>query len=100
VAKDYSQKHGLNYDEVFTPVARLETIRLIIITVVQHRWRIYQMDIKPVIPNGFLEKRVFIEQSVGYEVKGHEKKVFKLNKTLNGLKQAPRAWYSRIDDYT
>jgi len=44
------------------------------------------MDIKSVIPNGFLEKRVSIEQSMGYEVKGHENKVFKLNKALNGLK--------------
>jgi len=57
------------------------------------------MDIKSTFLDGFLEEKVYIEQLVGYEVKGHEDKVLKLNKALYRLKQAPRAWYSRTDVY-
>jgi len=99
VAKGYSQKHGIDYEEVFAPVARLETIQLIIATTTQHRWRIYQMNVKSAFLNGFLEEEICIDQPMGYELKGHEDKVLKLNKVLYGLKQAPRAWYSRIDGY-
>jgi hypothetical protein len=95
VIKSYSQKHEINYDEVFALIVRLETIRLITATATQHRWRIYQMDFK----SSFLENKVCIEQPMSYEMKGHEDKVLKLNKALYGLKQTPRAWYSRIDDY-
>jgi hypothetical protein len=57
------------------------------------------MDVKSTFLNGFLEEKVYIEQPMRYEVKGHEDKVIKLNKVLYGLKKAPRAWYSRIDGY-
>lgn len=99
VAKGYSQKQGIDYDEVFAPVARLETIRLIISLAAQNEWKIYQMDVKSVFLNGFLEEEVYIEQPQGYEVKGQEEKVLKLKKALYGLKQAPRAWNVRIDKY-
>ena len=99
MVKSYSQKHEINYDEVFAPDARLKTIRLIIVIVAQHKWRIYQMNVKSTFLKGILEEEVYIEKSMGYEVKGHEDKVLKLNKVLNGLKQAQRAWYSRIDGY-
>jgi DNA polymerase zeta len=99
VEKCYSQKHEIDYEKVFVHFAKLETIRLIIATVAQHRWRIYQRDVKSTFLNGFLEKEIYIEQHIGYEVKGYEDKVLKLNKSLNGLKQALRAWYSHIDCY-
>ncbi|KAH9745452.1 hypothetical protein KPL70_004078 [Citrus sinensis] len=99
VAKGYSQKAGIDYDEVFAPVARLETIRLIISLAAQNKWKIFQMDVKSTFLNGFLEKEVYIEQPLGYVVKGHEDKVLRLKKALYGLKQAPRAWNSRIDKY-
>ncbi|KAH9745481.1 hypothetical protein KPL70_004087 [Citrus sinensis] len=99
VAKGYSQKAGLDYDEVFAPVARLETIRLIISLAAQNKWKIFQMDVKSAFLNGFLEEEVYIEQPLGYVVKGHEDKVLRLKKALYGLKQAPRAWNSRIDKY-
>ena len=57
------------------------------------------MNVKSAFQNRFLEKKVYIKQLVGYEVKGHEDMVLKLNKALYGLKQAPRAWYSCIDGY-
>jgi hypothetical protein len=99
VAKGYNQKHMIDYEKVYALVPRLETIRLIIVTTAQHRWRIYQMDVKSTFLNGFLEEEIYIEQPMSYEVKGHENKVLKLNKVLYGLKQTPRAWYSRIDGY-
>jgi hypothetical protein len=99
VAKGYIQKAGIDYDEVFAPVARLETIRLIISLAAQHKWKIHQMDVKSAFLNRLLEEEVYIEQPLGYKVKGQEDKVLKLNKALYGLKQAPRAWYSRIDNY-
>jgi hypothetical protein len=57
------------------------------------------MDVKSAFINSFLEEEVYIEQPMRYEIKGHKDKVLKLNKTLYGLKQSLRAWYSRIDDY-
>ncbi|KAH9648378.1 hypothetical protein KPL70_025559 [Citrus sinensis] len=98
VAKGYSQKAGIDYDEVFAPVARLETIRVIISLAVQNKWKIFQMDVKSAFLNGFLEEEVYIEQPLGYVVKGHEDKVLRLKKALYGLKQAPKAWNSRIDN--
>ena len=99
VAKGYSQKAGIDYDEVFAPVARLETIRLIISLAAQNKWKIHQMDVKSAFLNGVLEEEVYIQQPSGYEVKGHKDKVLKLKKALYGLKQAPRAWNNRIDKY-
>lgn len=99
VAKGYSQRAGIDYDEVFAPVARLETIRLLISLAAQNKWKIQQMDVKSAFLNGVLEEEVYIQQPSGYEIKGHEDKVLKLKKALYGLKQAPRAWNSRIDKY-
>ncbi|KAH9715665.1 hypothetical protein KPL71_021147 [Citrus sinensis] len=79
VVKGYSQNAGINYDE--------------------NKWKIFQMDVKSAFLNGFLEEEVYIEQPLGYLVKGHEDKVLRLKKSLYGLKQAPRAWNSRIDKY-
>ena len=72
VAKGYSQKAGIDYDEVFAPVARLETIRLIISLAAQNKWRIFQMAVKFAFLNEFLEEEVCIEQPLGYVVKRHE----------------------------
>ncbi|GKV27388.1 hypothetical protein SLEP1_g36561 [Rubroshorea leprosula] len=99
VAKGYIQEYGIDYDEVFAPVARLETIQLIISLAAQNNWKIYQMDVKFTFLNGYLEEEVYVQQPLGYVVKGHEDKVLKLKKALYGLKQAPRAWYSHIDKY-
>jgi len=72
VAKDYSQKQEIDYDEIFALVARLEIIQLIIVITVLHRWKIFQMDIKSAFLNDFLEEEIYIEQLMGYEVSGHE----------------------------
>ncbi|KAJ3692026.1 hypothetical protein LUZ60_012376 [Juncus effusus] len=99
VAKGYRQKAGINYDEVFAPVARMETIRLLIAQAAQFKWQIFQMDVKSAFLNGVLEEEVYVEQPPRYMKIGEEKKVLKLKKALYGLKQAPRAWNTRIDTY-
>lgn len=80
VAKGYCQRPEINYGEVFTPTARLETIRMIISLVAQKKWKIYQIDVKSAFLNGILEEEVYIEQPLGHLIKGYEDKVFKLKK--------------------
>ncbi|KAH9735189.1 hypothetical protein KPL71_017659 [Citrus sinensis] len=99
VAKGYKQEFGVDYKEVFAPVARLKTIRLIIALAAQNSWPVFQLDVKSTFLHGELQEEVFIEQPPGYVKLGSEHKVYKLKKALYGLKQAPRAWYSHIDAY-
>lgn len=99
VAKGYKQEFGIDYKEVFAPVARHDTIRLMIALAAQNSWRIFQLDVKSAFLHGDLQEYVFIDQPRGYVKFGSEHKVYKLKKALYGLKQVPRAWYSRIDAY-
>ncbi|KAM7488108.1 hypothetical protein LguiB_025592 [Lonicera macranthoides] len=99
VAKGYAQQYGIDYTKVFAPVARLDTIRLVIALAAKKEWTIYQLDVKSAFLHGELNEEVFVEQPRGYEHKGEEQKVYKLKKALYGLKQAPRACYSRIESY-
>ncbi|KAJ7980732.1 Retrovirus-related Pol polyprotein from transposon TNT 1-94 [Quillaja saponaria] len=99
VAKGYKQEYGVDYTEVFAPVARHDTIRLVIALATQNSWPIFQLDVKSAFLHGNLEEQVFVEQPPGYIKIVNEHKVYKLKKALYGLKQAPRAWYSRIEAY-
>jgi hypothetical protein len=89
VVKGYKQEHGVDYQEVFAPVARQDTIRLVVSLAAQNSWPIFQLDVKSAFLNGELLEQVYIEQPPGYVVKGSEHKVYKLKKALYGLKQAP-----------
>nr|KYP55961.1 Retrovirus-related Pol polyprotein from transposon TNT 1-94 [Cajanus cajan] len=91
VVKGYRQKKGIDYDEVFSPVTRMESIRLLISLAAQKQWPILQMDVKSAFLNGVLKEEVYVEQPLGYMKRGDEKKVLRLRKSLYGLKQAPRA---------
>lgn len=97
VAKGYVQEHGIDYDEVFAPVARLETIRLLIGLAASNQWEIHHLDVKTAFLHGELNEDVYVSQPEGFEKKGEECKVFKLSKALYGLKQAPRAWNTKLD---
>ncbi|KAI5316235.1 hypothetical protein L3X38_045411 [Prunus dulcis] len=99
VAKGYCQQYGIDYAEVFAPVARLDTIRIVISLAAQKNWVIYQLDVKSAFLHGEISEEVFVDQPPGYEQKGHETKVYRVKKALYGLEQAPRAWYSRIESY-
>ncbi|CAL9013344.1 unnamed protein product [Prunus brigantina] len=96
VAKGYSQKPGIDYNETFAPVARLDTIRTLIALAAQKEWNLYQLDVKSAFLNGVLKEEVYVEQPQGFVKENEEIKVYKLNKALYGLKQAPRAWYSYL----
>jgi len=91
VAKGYTQQYGVDYIEVFAPVARMDTIRLILALAAQKGWSLFQLDVKSAFLHGELNEEVYIEQPPGYVIKGAEKKVCRLRRALYGLKQAPRA---------
>ncbi|KAI5337779.1 hypothetical protein L3X38_017050 [Prunus dulcis] len=99
VAKGYTQKPGIDFNETFAPVARLDTIRTLIALAAQKGWKLWQLDVKSAFLNGVLEEEVYVDQPEGFVIKGAEDKVYRLRKALYGLKQAPRAWYSEIDTY-
>ena len=95
--KGFLHKKGINYNEVFALVARLETVRMIVAVASNRGWPMYQMDVKSAFLNGCLEEKVYILQPPGFEKEKHEDKVYSLKKALYGLKQSPRAWNMRID---
>ena len=99
VAKGYSQQPGVDFNETFAPVARMETIRTVLALAAQYELPVYQLDVKSAFLNGELEEEVYVEQPQGYIVKGKEDMVYRLRKALYGLKQAPRAWNNNIDKY-
>lgn len=99
VAKGYAQQQGIDYHEVFVPVARWDTIRMVLALAAQKGWCVYQLDVKSAFLHGELTEDVYVEQPLGYVRKGEEEKVYKLKKALYGLKQASRAWYSKIEAY-
>ena len=99
VAKGFLEKAGIDFKEVFAPVARMETVRIITAIASQKGWHMHHMDVKSTFLNGPLEEEVYVSQPHGFEIKGSEEKVYRLNKVLYGLKQAPRAWNRRIDGF-
>ncbi|KAG8481238.1 hypothetical protein CXB51_026069 [Gossypium anomalum] len=99
VVKGYCQQYGVDFEETFAPVARLDTIKLLFSLAAQKKWQIHQLDVKSAFLNGFLKEEIYIEQPDGFQVQGQEDKVYRLKKALYGLKQAPRAWYDRVDAY-
>ena len=96
VAKGYAQEEGLDYDETFAPVARLEAIRILLAFACYKDFKLFQMDVKSAFLNGYINEEVYVEQPQGFENEAFQEHVFKLSKALYGLKQAPRAWYERL----
>ena len=98
VAKGYVQKYGIYFEEVFAPVARLDTVRVLLAFAANNGWKVHHLDVKSSFLHGELEEEVYVSQPEGYKVKGREQEVFKLSKALYGLKQAPRAWNVKLDN--
>ncbi|GKB24633.1 retrovirus-related pol polyprotein from transposon TNT 1-94 [Tanacetum coccineum] len=96
VAQGYNQQKGINYDETFAPVARLEAIKIFLAFSTYMNFIVYQMDVKSAFLNGKL-KEVYVKQSPGFESGEFPNHVCKLDKALYGLKQAPRAWYETLN---
>ncbi|GJW59132.1 retrovirus-related pol polyprotein from transposon TNT 1-94 [Tanacetum coccineum] len=96
VAKGYRQEAGIDFEESFAPVARLEAIRLFIAHAASQNMVIYQMDVKTAFLNGELNEVVYVSQPEGFVNPDHPSHVYRLKKALYGLKQAPRAWYDKL----
>jgi len=96
VARGFSQKEGVDYDEILAPVARYTTIHLIIALAASQGWSLHQMDVKNAFLHGSLKEEVYVEHPKGFEVQDRMTRVCRLKKALYGLKQAPSAWYERI----
>jgi hypothetical protein len=89
VAKGYSQVEGLDFGETYAPVARLESIRILLSYATYHGFKLYQMNVKSAFLNGPIKEEVYVEQPPGFEDSEYPNYVYKLSKALYGLKQAP-----------
>jgi histone deacetylase 1/2 len=96
VAKGYKQRYGLDYEDTFSPVVQIATIRLVLSIDVSRGWPMRQLDVQNTFLHGDLEEEVYMRQPPGFESSSHPGFVCKLDKAIYGLKQAPRAWYSRL----
>ena len=99
VAKGYSHQEGIDYDETFAPIARLEAIRMFLAYAAHKKFKVFQMDVKSAFLNGELEEEVFVEQPPGFIDPNFPNHVYRLDKALYGLKQAPRAWYETLAQF-
>ena len=92
VAQGFLQNHGVDYDETFFPVVRFESVRTVIALAAKHDLKLHQLDINMAFLNGELNEEIYMKKPEGFEVKGKEHLVCKLNRSLYGLKQSPRCW--------
>nr|GEV98439.1 retrovirus-related Pol polyprotein from transposon TNT 1-94 [Tanacetum cinerariifolium] len=99
VAKGYAQKEGVDFDESFAPVARLEAVRLFIAYAAHKSFMVYQMDVKTTFLYGPLKEEVYVNQQDSFVDPYHPDKVYHLKKALYGLKQAPKAWYDELSNF-
>ncbi|KAL0544221.1 hypothetical protein IC582_019334 [Cucumis melo] len=97
VVKGYTQKEGINYNETFSPVAMIKSIRILLSIVTFYDYEIWQMDVKTAFLNRSLEESIYMVQPEGFIQKGQEQNVCKLQKSIYGLKQASRSWNIRFD---
>jgi len=99
VAKGYRQEEGIDYDETYAPVARLEAIRLLLAYASIMKFKLFQMDVKSDFLNDFIKEDVYVEQPPGFEDYKFPNHIYILKKTPYGLKQAPRSWYERLSTF-
>jgi hypothetical protein len=92
VARGFSQKEGIDYEETFAPIAKYTSIRTSIALAAKMKWKLHQMDVKTSFLNGDIEEKVYIEQPQGFEVEDRKTHVCR-------FKKAPRAWYGKIDSF-
>jgi hypothetical protein len=99
VAKGYSQVEGIDFGEIFSPVAKLTSIRFMLSVAAAFDFEVEQMDVKKTLLHGDLEEEIYVKQPEGFAVKGKKELICKLKKSLYGLKQSPRMWYQKFDTY-
>jgi hypothetical protein len=96
VAQGFSQVEGLDFGETFAPVARLDTIRILLAFAAYKGFKLYQIDVKSTFLNGVIQEEVYVRQPPGFENPKYPDRVYKLSKALYGLKQVTQAWYARL----
>ncbi|GJW72271.1 putative ribonuclease H-like domain-containing protein [Tanacetum coccineum] len=99
VAQGHRQEEGIDYDEVFAPVARIEAIRIFLAFASYMGFIVYQMDVKSAFLYGKIDEEVYVSQPPGFIDPKYPKKVYKVVKALYGLHQAPRAWYATLSTF-
>jgi len=99
VTRGFSQKEGIDYHEIFAPIARYNIIFSIIALTASQGWNLHQMDVKKTFLHGWIKEEVYVEQPKVFEIHDKKSHVCRLKKALYGLKQAPQAWYQRIFSY-
>ncbi|GKV15591.1 hypothetical protein SLEP1_g26368 [Rubroshorea leprosula] len=99
VVKDFSQKKGIDFDEIFSPVVKMSSIHVVLGLAASMNLELEQLDLKTVFLHGDLHEEIYMDQPEGFEEKGDEHMVCKLKKSLYGLKQAPRQWYKKFDSF-
>jgi hypothetical protein len=99
VAQGYTEVKGLDFGETYASVARLEALRILLAYACAHNIKIYQMDVKSIFLNGYINEEVYVEKPPVFKDDKKPNHVYKLKKALYGLKQAPRAWYERLRDF-
>jgi len=98
LAQGFTQTQGLDYEETFDLVSKLNSIRILLSLAVNLDRRLHQLDIKNVFLNGELEEEIYMRIPPGFEIESTRGKVWKLKKSLYGLKQSPRVWFKRFSD--
>jgi len=96
VARGFSQKEGINYEETLAPMARYTSIMAL---ATKLEWKLHQMEVKIAFLNGVVKDEVYMEQSLGFKTHDRQSHVYRWKKALYKLKQVPRTWYGRIDSF-
>lgn len=99
VVQGYNQEKGIDYEETFASIARIETIRILIAFAAHKEFKLFQMDVKSAFLNRNLKEEVYVKQHPGFEDSELPDHVMELHKALYGLKQAPRAWYESYQGF-
>ena len=99
VAKGFKQEDGFDYDETFSPVIKITTVRILLSLAISQRWLIHQLDVSNAFLHGELQETIFMEQPPGFVNTALPNHVCQLNKSLYGLKQAPRTWFLKLSTY-